>query len=397
MLLGANTPPKLQSGFGAGCRRQPDDVMPRLLFFYFSKRIAIVTLFVATGLCVPVVMTSLFHYLPPAAIRGGLFMPALLGTFPTVLYLALPVAVGVAVALEFARMSSDGMIAVLYSLRLSAWAISLPAAFVAIAAVALGYYLSSVFAPAHVGKMHDVIYVIRNSLNHRMLEPAHFYTFDNGARTLYFRRWLSADVVSGMFIHQFSAEKSEEQIILATEAEFRRSPQGVVLIMSNGTIETIPADGAAARTANFDEYAMPIGMQGSGDLPQRGWRGAFELPFLEFFRKQPPAAIYPSLYAEWMSEAAKRFGIPLLALAHALFAIGLVLSIGSSTGRAPTAAMTTILVAPVVHVTILLCAETLVRNDPHLVWVVGLAILLEFGAAAFLIERQNANFKLAQE
>ena len=100
--------------------------MPRLLFFYLSKRIALATLLVATGLCVPVVMTTLFQYLPPAAIRGGLLMPALLGILPTVVYIALPMAVGVAVALEFARMSADGMIAVLYSMRLSAWAISFP-------------------------------------------------------------------------------------------------------------------------------------------------------------------------------------------------------------------------------------------------------------------------------
>ena len=149
--------------------------MPRLLFFYFSKRIATATLLIAAGLCIPVVMTSLFHYLPPAAIRGGLLLPAILGTLPTVLYVALPMAVGVAVALEFARMSADGMIAVLYSLRLSVWAITLPSVFVAMAAVCFGYWLSSVFAPAHVGEMHDVIFVIRNSLNHRMLEPAQFY------------------------------------------------------------------------------------------------------------------------------------------------------------------------------------------------------------------------------
>lgn len=368
--------------------------MPRLLFFYFSKRITIATLFVATGLCVPVVMTSLFHYLPAAAIRGGLLWPALLGTFPTVLYLALPVAVGIAVALEFARMLADGMIAVLYSLRLSAWAICLPAAFVAFVAAAIGYWISSVFAPAHVGEMHDVIYVIRNSLNHRMLEPAHFYSFDNGTRTLYFRRWLSSDVVSGMFIHQFSAEKKEEQIIVASKAEFRRNEHGVVLIMSNGSIETIPSDGTAVRTANFEEYAMPVGMQGSAGLPQRGWRGAFELPFLEFFREQPSPAIYPRLYAEWMSEAAKRFGIPVLAIAHALFAIGLVLSIGSASGRAPGAAMATMLAAPIAHVVILVCAETLVRKDPNLVWLIAVAIALEFAAAAILIERQNMNFTL---
>jgi lipopolysaccharide export system permease protein len=371
--------------------------MPRLLFFYLSKRIVLATLLIATGLCVPVVMTTLFQYLPAAAIRGGLLIPALLGILPTVVYIALPMAVGVAVGLEFARMAADGLIAVLYSMRLSAWAISFPAASVAMAAAGAGYWISSVFAPTHVGQMHDVIYVIRNSLNHRMLEPAQFYTFDNGARTLYFRRWRSPDVVSGMFIREFSAEKNEEQIITATEAEFRRNANGVVLIMSDGSIETIPADGSSIRTANFDEYAMPIGMQGSGSLPQRNWRGAFELPFLEFFYKRPSSGEDPRQFAEWMSEAAKRCGIPFLALVHALLAIGLVLSVASASGGATAAATATMLPIPAIHVAILVSAETLVRQDPHFIWFVGLAIVVEFAAAIILIERQNANFTLSED
>jgi lipopolysaccharide export system permease protein len=371
--------------------------MPRLLFFYFSKRIAAATLLIAAGLCIPVVMTSLFHYLPPAAIRGGLLLPAILGTLPTVLYVALPMAVGVAVALEFARMSADGMIAVLYSLRLSVWAITLPSVFVAMVAVGFGYWLSSVFAPAHVGEMHDVIFVIRNSLNHRMLEPAQFYSFDNGTRTLYFRRWQSADVVMGMFIHQFSAEKNEEQIITAAQAEFRRNANGVVLILSNGSMETLPIDGSTIRTAHFDEYAMPIGMQGLGGLPQRGWRGVFELPLSEFFKQQPMSSLYPRLYNEWMSEAAKRFGIPLLALTHALLAIGLVLSLASASGRASAATTVTMLTIPAIHVAILVSTETLVRQDPRLVILVALAIVAEFVAAIILIQRQNANFVLAKD
>jgi lipopolysaccharide export system permease protein len=371
--------------------------MPRLLFFYLSKRIVLATLLIATGLCVPVVMTTLFQYLPAAAIRGGLLMPAILGVLPTVVYIALPMAVGLAVGLEFARMSADGLIAVLYSMRLSAWAISLPAAFVAIAAAGAGYWISSVFAPTHVGQMHDVIYVIRNSLNHRMLEPAQFYTFDNGARTLYFRRRRSDDVVSGMFIHEFSAEKNEEQIITATEAEFRRNANGVVLIMSDGSIETIPADGSSIRTANFDEYAMPIGMQGSGRLPQRNWRGVFERPFLEFFRERPSSGEDPRQFAEWMSEAAKRCGIPFLALVHALLAIGLVLSLASASGGAIAATTATMVAIPAIHVAILVSAETLVRQEPRFVWFVGVAIIVEFAAAIVLIERQNANFVLSKD
>src|ERR1019366_2160127 len=149
--------------------------MPRLLFFYLSKRIAVAALLIETGLCFPVVMTALFHQLPPAAIRGGLLVPALLGTLPTVLYIALPMAVGVAVALEFARMSADGMIAVLYSLRLSAWAITLPAAFVALVAAGAGYRLSSGFAPAPVGEMDHGNYVVFDLINPPMLGPAQFY------------------------------------------------------------------------------------------------------------------------------------------------------------------------------------------------------------------------------
>jgi lipopolysaccharide export system permease protein len=270
-------------------------------------------------------MTALFQQLPPAALRGGLLFPALLGILPTVLYIALPMAVGLAIALEFARMCSEGMIAVFYSLRLPARAICLPAVLVAATAVGIGYSISLFIAPAYVGQMHDVIYVIRNSLNHRMLEPAHFYTFDKGARTLYFQKWLSPDVVSGMFIHQFSVEKNEEEIITAATTEFRRNEQGVVMIMSNGSIQSRPIGSPTMRTANFDEYVLAIDMQGTGTLPKRDWKGVFELAAAQFFKDQPSSIEDPRRYAEWMSEAAKRIGIPFLALTHTLFAIGLVL------------------------------------------------------------------------
>ena len=71
-----------------------------------------------------------------------------------------------------------------------------------------------------------------------MLEPAHFYTFDDGKRTLYFQRWQTPDIASNIFINQFNPEKKEEQIIAAERAEFRRNATGVVLIMGNGSIQT---------------------------------------------------------------------------------------------------------------------------------------------------------------
>ena len=364
--------------------------MPKLLYAYLAKRIALSALLIELSLCIPVVMTSIFHYLPPTAVRGGLLWPALLGTMPTVLYIALPIAVGIAIMLEFIRMSSEGMIAVLYSLRLSVWSICIPPVVVSLGAVVIGYAISSYVAPAYVGQMHDVIYVIRNSLNHRMLEPATFYTFDNGTRTLYFQRWQSPDVALGVFIHAFDAEKQEERVITAASTEFRRNANGVVMVMSNGSIQTRAEGSPNMRGANFEEYVMPIDMQGTGGLPKRSWRGVFEVPGVAFFRERGVDTHDPQRLAEWTSEAAKRTGIPLLALVHALFGIALVLTVSSATGRGSSATTLTVLAVPAAHIAILIAAETLVRKDPRLVWVVALAILAEFVAALIMLQRQNA-------
>lgn len=365
--------------------------MPRLLYFYLGKRLFLSALLIETSLCVPVVMTSLFHYLPPTALRSGLLFPALLGTFPTVTYIALPMAVGVAVAVEFSRMSSEGMIAVLYSLRMSVWSISLPAVIVALFAVVCGYWFSFVVAPTYVGQMHDVIYVIRNSLNHRMLEPAQFYSFDDGARTLYFQRWKSRDVVSGIFIHQFSTEKNEEQIISAREAEFRRNDHGVLLIMTHGTLQSQPAGTTDMRTVDFDQHVLQIDMQGTGGLPKRNWVGVFELPAFKFFKVLPAEEKDRFQLAGWTSEAAKRILIPVMALTHTLFAIGLVLTFSSATGRSQ-AGLIALASIPLVHIVILIGSESLVRQNPRLIAVVAAAIVVEFIAALALLYRQYANF-----
>jgi lipopolysaccharide export system permease protein len=80
-----------------------------------------------------------------------------------------------------------------------------------------------------------------------------------------------------------------------------------------------------------------------------------------------------------------------------LLAIGLVLNVASASGGASAAVRATMLAIPAIHIAILVCAETLVRQDPRFVWFVGLAIVVEFAAAIILIERQNANFALSED
>jgi lipopolysaccharide export system permease protein len=135
-------------------------------------------------------------------------------------------------------------------------------------------------------------------------------------------------------------------------------------------------------------------MQGTTGFPKRNWVGVFELPWMKFFHAWPGGDhIDKRLLSDWMSEAAKRFGIPILALTHALLAIGLVLTLSSTTGRNATT-ITALLVVPALHIGILIGAESVVRRDPWLVFTVAIAILMELAAALFLIYRQQANFSM---
>lgn len=364
--------------------------MPRLLFTYLFKRIGFNVLVVQLALSLPVVLSYLLYQLPPAAVRGGLVLPALVGVTPTVTYVTLPMAVGVATALEFSRMASEGMIAVLYALRLSAWAICRPALTLAALAVLLGYALANFIAPHYASSVQDVLNVVRNSLNHRMLDAAHFYTFSNGTKTLYIERWITPDIAANIFVRQLSIEKMEEQTITAARAEFRRNETGVVVALSRGTIQTraLPS-GTDVRIANFDDYAMALPMQGSGDLPDRGWRGVYELAAADFLAAAEAAKADPRQLGEWAAEAAKRFGVPLLAIGHTLLALALALTFGNVTGRRGAGGGLTIMAVPVAHIAFLVSLEALLRINAAFALLLAAAVAAEIGLSLWLIARLN--------
>ncbi|MBY6241889.1 LptF/LptG family permease [Methylosinus sp. Sm6] len=365
--------------------------MPRLLFVYLARRILFSMAVVQFALSVPVVLSYLLYTLTPAAIRAGLMAPALIGTTPTVAYITLPMAIGVATALEFARMSSEGMIAVLYALRLSVWAVCRPAIVCAGAMVLLGYGLANFMAPHYAGALQDVINVVRNTLNHRMLEAARFYTFDNGLKTLYLERWETPDVAVNLFVRQLSLAKNQEETITAARAEFRRTPTGVILALSRGSIQTRPFDADEVRIAGFDEYAMALPMQGSESLPARSWRGVYEMGPREFLDDWSVARLDRRLSGEWAAEAAKRFGMPLLSLAHTLLAMALVLTFGNVTGRRGASSSLVIIAVPAAHIFFLVALETLLRADPRYACLLAALIAAEIAIAVVLISRRNRN------
>jgi lipopolysaccharide export system permease protein len=363
--------------------------MPRLLFTYLAKRVLFGAIVVQFAICAPVILSYLLYQLPAAAARGGLLLPALTGTAPTVAYVTWPLAGGLATALEFSRMSSEGMIAVLYSLRLSVWGVCRPALACAAAFVAAGYGLANWIAPHYSSSLQDVLNVVHNSLNHRMLDAAHFYTFEHGTKTLYLERWETPDIAVNLFVRQISVEKRQEEVITGARAEFRRNASGVVVALTNGSIQTRSMDNGDVRIAKFDEYAMALPMQGSDSLPQRDWRGVYELSPAEFLAGYSVVRADRRQMGEWMAEAAKRFGVPLLSVTHTLLAMAIILTFGNATGRRGGAGGLLIFVVPVVHIAFLVALEALLRADARFAALLAGLVACEAFVSAWLILRLN--------
>ena len=363
--------------------------MPRLLFFYLMRRMAVGAIVVEAALCVPVVLSYLLASLPAAAVRGGLVGAALVGVAPTVTYLALPMAVGVAVAMEFSRMASEGMIAVLYALRLSVWSICRPALILALLLAGVGLALANFVAPEYQGKCRTCSTSCATRSTTACWSRRIFILSTAAPRRFIWSAGSSQDIAVNLFVRQISVEKMEEQTITASRAEFRRNESGVVVALTRGSIQTRPLNSNDVRIAAFDEYAIVLPMQGSSGLPPRNWRGVYELPAGPFIARLFAARADPRMLAEWTTEAAMRIGVPMLTLGHAMLAMALVLGSGNITGRRGAGGSWIIIAIPAAHIAFLVVLQSLLRSDARFALLLAGLVLLEILGSAWIIAGLN--------
>jgi lipopolysaccharide export system permease protein len=162
--------------------------------------------------------------------------------------------------------------------------------------------------------------------------------------------------------------------------------------LSKGSIQTRSLTGAGdVKISNFDEYAMALPMQGSGALPERGWHGVYELSPSGFKENFQQALVDQRQLGEWSAEAAKRFGVPMLALSHTLLALALGLAFGNITGRRGAGGGLMIMAAPTAHIIFLVSLESLMRLNWRYAFLLAALAVLETGVSIWLISRLNRN------
>ncbi|MEI8144504.1 MAG: LptF/LptG family permease [Alphaproteobacteria bacterium] len=347
--------------------------------------VAITTL----ALCLPVITAAFFAHLPPRAMIGDLMVATLSGITPTAVYLALPLTTGIGITLRYSQFASDGYIAVLHSSRLSAFQVAMPALTVALGAVIAGYFLSNVVAPITVSQVHDTIHKITHSLDHRLLPTHRFIQLSDGRYAVYLGDPLGEGRYRDVIVREKNVEGGEKTLT-APIGIFDETGGKRIITLVGGFLQERENLGADLRLVGFQHLIQPLGLDGTADMPARGWQGVFELVGRDFTALAEGAMQDPMAQRAWWSEATKRFLLPLLAIGHTLLGLGLVLSSVGSSMRDRSRVYFYVALILVIHVTVLVVGESLVRQDPRMIVAAALAALAEIVIGASLLYRSDA-------
>jgi lipopolysaccharide export system permease protein len=360
--------------------------MTTIIHRHLTKRLLFAVFLVLLGLVAPLILVSLLGHLPPAALYTEFLWPALFGIAPAILYLALPIAIGIATTWYYGHLLSESTLPVLYSAGFSVLSISAPAIFVAVLGTALGYSLSCYVAPLAARQLQDVVNIVQNAPTPALLQPSRFYSLDGGKRVIHFEERIDGDSIGGIFMREF--KEGEEKTFIARRGTFVRREEQTLLILFDGTIQTQRAGDPQVEIVNFERIVQASGLSGS-DPPKRNWTAEFELTTAEFlkaggqFEKDSEAN-------RWRSEALKRFGVPPLAIVHALLGIMLVMTWGNSGGRKDARVALACFVIASIHTAIMISTESLIPQDGRMMWPVLALIAAELALALFLLMRQQA-------
>jgi lipopolysaccharide export system permease protein len=355
--------------------------MPRTLTLMHVGAIAKLALLALAVLVLPVTAIAVLGHVPGPALAVGLWWPAMQGILPTVTFLVLPGAVGVAVALYYASLASEGQLAASYALRLSPVALAGPALIVGLAGSLLGFAVAGWIAPSNASKIHDTIFTIEHKNEPRLLEPRRLYELGGGRYLFRFEGWIDRDTVSRAYL-LINEPGGERRVLFAERATFVRGDETLSAVFEQGYVHTYQPGQSQPNSIGFDRFRQSFGTDAEGALPRRPWRGVFELSPVELYDLAASVGLFGQRARDWVSEAFKRLAIPFLAFAHAIFAVGLVMRHGRISTRREFRPAFWVGPVALVHAVFVVFGEMVIFAVPAAVWLALALILLEIAIGA---------------
>jgi lipopolysaccharide export system permease protein len=344
---------------------------------WMTKELVLASLAATLAMSGPVIMISVYTNLPGNALYSALLWPSLLSIVPMILYHTMPVLAAMAIVWCYGRFASDGALVALHMAGRSYLSVRAPGLLVAIAAMIVGYLLSSVVAPHTASHLHDVLYSIRYNLTPSLLQIGKFNKFGSKGDVVYIERRVGYNKFSNVFILKRRGDEGD-RAYAARHAVFEQQGDEQVAVLLDGSVQIFSSERKEIKIINFDSMTLPMAKAAS---VARLHRAVDELSSGDFVRDGASNFDDPARARSWMREALNRFVIPGLVLPHVLLGLELLAFSGVLTDRKRDSAALICAGLALFHFGEVFVIEQ-VGTNTHWVWMVAAMIAAEYAAAA---------------
>ena len=383
-----SSPVEVATASLGGQRRNAARTIIRHLFLVHVGVAIAVVICLAIPTSIVVVLKSLWTSLAINLGPGATFR-LVLGTIPTSMYLMAPVACVIAICWLFRVNSENGSLSAMYAAGTSVTNCAAPAILLALLFTLASYALAWVVAPFGVTMVENVKHEIGRHIDVDALAEGQFHTIEFGDRavTLFFGRNRDNNELEQVFLSVKSKNKARVTIV-AKKAIITKEREKIVIIFFSGNRQTLD-DTRSVVFVEFRSYTLMFPMRALARQDET----LLEMDYRELVQSLHDATASKNRVGKVRSELAKRFLAPAMSLGHALFALGILFSIGpvrTLSGNSPVWLASGLIA---VHVSSVAVIEVLARISFLVHWLIATAILVELLVGVALLLRSGQTLR----
>jgi len=297
--------------------------------FYWHTYLQLTRVLLWTGLPAALAVTlipavPLIGMLAKDQITALHFARGLIAYTPVLLYLFLPVLVGLITGLYYWHKVLDSEVVVLRGSGIPTWSIALPGVLFAFACMLIGYVGSLYLVPVAFREFQDIRRDALERFTYRALEPSKFNEIVPGL-TVYFAHWRTERIMENVLVVD-TRDADLPMTLQARLGEFVSRGAEMSVLFSDGRTQVLEVKRDSYRTSEFKVLVQPVsGWYGPGYLKREkpGW---FEQHVWDLL--DPPPAIKRSwILPFWLAEGHRRVVAPFLCLTYTLPILAFFLSL----------------------------------------------------------------------
>lgn len=292
---------------------------------YFFMQILTATLFITGLLAATIWLVTSLRFIDYIVNRGlplTSFLSLVALTLPSLLNVALPLAIFAAVLFVHQRAAQDNEIVVLRGAGVGPLALATPAMTIGLIGTLLTFTLSLYFMPAGQRAFKDWQNAIRNDYAQVALRDGAFNRLGPGM-TVFLRERVAAGELRGLLIHNTS-DPARPETLLAERGVITAGAHGPRILLVKGSRQVLDRATGRLSFLSFDRYVFEPKFTTRD--PTRRTREAGERFIGDLFFPHDIDRLKPSVARGFWAEGHARLASPLTALAFAMVAAAATLS-----------------------------------------------------------------------